>query len=707
MQLQFKNNSTLKSTKKERKKAIFQESEGPPQVPKINQQICAENARGIYENIMTGNPEEIKTALLSFPFLFCNEITARCPTPEIVDIIFNFSLSQDSDVAYPALACICTIFETFPEVREFLFAREFYTQMPRFFNENDMLWHISILWDLDPRIMQYLISSGLIPFIIQNIQQSELDYFKQALELYTKLLNKEVPEAIEQVRELLLHLTFDQKSKKQVDSLNFLYAALPIVEEDLRNASFFDVFIPKILSFEANELSVAFSIVERISYFQEYAIYLYNKDIISIIHALFTMEEEFSQPNPRVRTAPDRTTSTSRLHLRQCNFWKYGKCNWGWSCRYLHGNTLADDPRRPEYRGPPVDFTQYPRPLPTSPRFNYSPGNFHADDASKMVALRNAVVEIVWTNETDRKFGKSTQELLLRNSIDVLQRDSHLVNPDQLNDMIEQKDSDFIIYIDNSVINIYPQGIAVQQSKLVDYIHRHWDEESNNLSPDQIELLTNSDIENITTKLTNTEHISSLIQDFQDKVSEALASMHSAENQIPKQKLEDYRYEFSVLFGKLNLANSTIADSIIYTPQERFKGTIVMNRPEPPKGISIYLQRTVSYFIAQSLTQVHLCLYHVNQMIGCLTTKGPMFAIPQSGSTCVHPSPFCFMECFSLLANEDRNGNDFAQRINAIEPDSGSVDVTPNYTLSFRYRGLGGGYMGGQYGQNGFYSNYL
>ncbi|KAJ6248964.1 zinc finger ccch domain protein-related [Anaeramoeba flamelloides] len=46
-----------------------------------------------------------------------------------------------------------------------------------------------------------------------------------------------------------------------------------------------------------------------------------------------------------------------RLYTVPCKYWKTGNCKMGEHCRFLHGENLSDDPRRPEYTGPPVYIT--------------------------------------------------------------------------------------------------------------------------------------------------------------------------------------------------------------------------------------------------------------------------------------------------------------------------------------------------------------
>ncbi|KAJ6237411.1 zinc finger ccch domain protein-related [Anaeramoeba flamelloides] len=47
-----------------------------------------------------------------------------------------------------------------------------------------------------------------------------------------------------------------------------------------------------------------------------------------------------------------------RLYTVPCKYWSLGTCKMGEQCRFLHGKELSDDPRRPEYTGPPVYISE-------------------------------------------------------------------------------------------------------------------------------------------------------------------------------------------------------------------------------------------------------------------------------------------------------------------------------------------------------------
>ena len=86
-------------------------------------------------------------------------------------------------------------------------------------------------------------------------------------------------------------------NKNQLPSINFLNKVLPYEIEDLVQNHFFDIFIPQILGFHPNELSISFKVLENASSIG-YAKYLFDNNILSIIQELFNMNEDFSEPNP-------------------------------------------------------------------------------------------------------------------------------------------------------------------------------------------------------------------------------------------------------------------------------------------------------------------------------------------------------------------------------------------------------------------------
>ncbi|KAH0785973.1 hypothetical protein GPJ56_010107 [Histomonas meleagridis] len=295
MNLNFRQNdaNAYRKSDKRRRSLFTQIDEAPP--PDVSN---ANNPN--INNFLFSDPNQIKNVLINSPFLFSSQVTSQCPTPELIKEILDLSLTDNPDISARALNALCDIFESYPETRDFLLAHNFHLQIAKFFDNIMIISHLFDLASIEPKIISDLVDAGLINSIIDNIQGSEPSYFQTATSLYIYILNHGFPQAFERVDDLLIRLTFNENKRNQLSSLQFLYAVLPSVIKYLRSNSFFDVFLPRILSFDMNELSVAFKIIERISYLRDYAVLLYQKKVVPIIHRLFLMEEEFSDPNPKI-----------------------------------------------------------------------------------------------------------------------------------------------------------------------------------------------------------------------------------------------------------------------------------------------------------------------------------------------------------------------------------------------------------------------
>lgn len=411
----------------------------------------------------------------------------------------------------------------------------------------------------------------------------------------------------------------------------------------------------------------------------------------------------------------DDLSESSKLRMTQCKFWKFGKCNWGWGCRFLHGNTLSDDPRRPEYRGPPVDFTQFPRPVLTS-----SPSFFHSEEQLRSKPIRNPVVQISISNENCTKFASTMKELLLRNNIDVLQEPNfQILTHETATSTINQHKVDFIMFIDTNVILMLSStdsgttdSVSVQHQLVVEWIHRHWRSMNNNFSAEELELMTTNNFESLIKQLvgqsTNLEDFTPTVSKFQEQVRCAIASQEFESCKTQSSDLIQLRTEISTFFSKLNIAYSIITDYTTYGNSQPLPGTKVSVTPEKPNGISVPLQKVLLFLLGQIMTQIHICLASINKLLGeGLNPSSVPFAIASGMSPGIISSPFCFVDCTSLISTSNtEKGNEMSpgagklssspstnpkvtveyntgRRIAPIEPEI-SVDVRSPYTLSFR-----------------------
>ena len=390
-------------------------------------------------------------------------------------------------------------------------------------------------------------------------------------------------------------------------------------------------------------------------------------------------------PDPRSFRAPpgEEANETVKLHQKPCKFWKFGKCNWGWGCRFLHGNTLDDDPRRPEYRGPAIDFTQFPRPMATSPISQLS----HTDDQSRIKQIRNPLVEIVVSGNQGFALASVIKDICLRNFIDVLYFKATTENPfpimtsEAAKEKISSKSSDFIIFIDFNVIILYPDSVSVTQQNISDVIHRRWDIMNNNLSLDQIELLSMTDIEAIITKLTSLENIATTVGEFQDETSNIISSLSLENCRTTQQQLVAFRKKLTIFFGRLNLANSIIADMPLYATMTPIKGSIVPSFVPSASGLSPPMQRVLSYTIGVYLTQIHVCTYHINKLLNEFVVTTSCFPTVASTSISIHPTPLCALPIEAIFHDDIQRYNiEYGRR---LEPDV-NVDVRTPYYINFR-----------------------
>ena len=383
---------------------------------------------------------------------------------------------------------------------------------------------------------------------------------------------------------------------------------------------------------------------------------------------------------------PDDLHETSKLHLKTCKFWKSGRCNWGWGCRFLHGDFLNEDPRRPEYRGKPIDFTKFPRPFNAN-----SPPHSHFE---KRPPLRAPVVEIGISDISLEKVGFAIKDQLLRGSINVLQTQINnkfnVITHDLVNEKLSSNGADFFIFIDTNAFILFPGNANVQQHSICEWIRHKWNSKNNNLSPDEIELLTLDNLEEkikqISGPQTGLDDIASKISSFQDQVNVINASQEFQESQIPQQNIMKLRLDLANFFGKLNLANSIIADYQLFGNSfNNSRGEIVSSIPPKPIGISTPLQKALIYMVGQFLTQIHVCLYYINKILGEDNNNPSLYSIVSSASQCMHPSPYCFAD-FGSISNDDvKNQEDIMPNttIGVIEMDV-SVNNMMQYNVSFR-----------------------
>jgi len=387
-------------------------------------------------------------------------------------------------------------------------------------------------------------------------------------------------------------------------------------------------------------------------------------------------------PDPRVKASPQEDSKELvNLHQRPCKFWGVGKCNWGWGCRFLHGNSFADDPRRPEYRGPAVDFTVFPRPIISSPAFSSSPP-MHTDDQTRVKTLRSPVAEIIMSNSNLALTFNSVKESLLANGVDLfIQKEPLIMALQDARTRLEKHFSDYLIYIDVSGIVVFPEIDTANVTLLPLLLTRHWSSLNNNLSIEQTELMTAPEIIAIISKLTRLESIDGTISSFQDETSKAIVS-HSTEScKFTEAMIENLKERMGVFFSKLSSANSMISDMPVFASDSHRQGRLIPHPSSVPIiGLSIFLQRTLLNVTARGLTQIHMCLSHVNKMIGKQQSSNSCYTTPSLTSSCMHPISLIAPVVNSLCSDDKILLTEGGK---SIEPDV-SVDMGTHYTVSFR-----------------------
>jgi hypothetical protein len=305
------------------------------------------------------------------------------------------------------------------------------------------------------------------------------------------------------------------------------------------------------------------------------------------------------------------------------------------------------------------------------------------DDQSRVKSTRNPIVEIVKANREAEQTAAAIRELCLRNSIDVLAElsDPSPLSPDEVRALTAEKSSDFIIYVDVATLTLFPYELPVTQHNLFNIIHAKWALLTCNLSTDQLELMSSGELEEVITRLTMLEAISTTVCDLQNETLAMLASLSLTGCRAQPQQMAQLRQKLTGFFGKLNLAHSVVADLPLYEPARVVEGRIVDDTQPMPGGLSLATQRMLSYIIGQHLTQIHMCLSHVNKMMGefnCTPVAG--FALAVASSPSLHPTPLCPPDAASICSEEGPRARQDGRR---GESEVALESRTP-YALSFR-----------------------
>ena len=406
----------------------------------------------------------------------------------------------------------------------------------------------------------------------------------------------------------------------------------------------------------------------------------------------------------------EQSIDPSKLFQIPCKFWKTGKCDWGWSCRFLHGAEFEHDPRRPEYRSQPIDFTQFPKPFSaSSPHLSQQQSvsaalnTIRAEDQTRFTVHRKPVVEIFPSASSVSGQMQNFKDMLLRNSINVLASDStRFYTLNKIKEQFEHDDtrSDYVLYIDISGLYLllpdHSEPLSCTSSNICMVILNDWNTRNNNFSLEQLELLSSTELEQILVKLTPDvlDNIEENMQALQNETTDAIQSMTTNNCKFTKVDIQALRTKILAFFGKLNLANFMIADLPIYMNREPEPGVIVQSRLPKPVGLSHSTQKVLLYIIGCALSQLHVCLSHLNKALGEYVPMKSSYSQVLPTSPCLHQSPLCSANCEDIcklpeVSLDKLNKLNFDLKRN-LEPEV-AVDMPTQYSLSFRNRKFGDG----------------
>jgi hypothetical protein len=256
------------------------------------------------------------------------------------------------------------------------------------------------------------------------------------------------------------------------------------------------------------------------------------------------------------------------------------------------------------------------------------------------------------------------------------------MTPDQVKELVAEKSSDFVLYVDVASLLLYPDELPVTQHSVFNIIHTRWGLQTCNLSADQLELLSSREIEGIIGRLAGLEGVAAAVCDLQNETANMLASLSLGGCRAQPPQMGQHRQRLAAFFGRLNLAHSVVADLPIYTAGPAGDGVVVDEQMPPPCGMSVAAQRMISFVLGQHLTQVHMCLSHVNRMLGEFHyTPGAGFPLASISAAALHPTPLCPPEAAAICGDEAPKGRaDAARRVEPEAPE------TRAYALSFRER---------------------
>ena len=174
--------------------------------------------------------------------------------------------------------------------------------------------------------------------------------------------------------------------------------------------------------------------------------------------------------------------------------------------------------------------------------------------------------------------------------------------------------------------------------------------------------------------------------------------MNTSTCKYKREDIETIRADILTFFGKLNLANFMIADLPIYSNIRPKQGQIVDHNSPKPVGLSSPTQKVLLYIIGSALSQIHVCLSHLNKLLNEYKPSKISYAPILPSSPCFHQTPISTLNWSTTCSLSDEsvvfNKSSFNRH---LEPDV-DVDIPTQYSLSFRNHGFREGF-----GPEGFY----
>ncbi|OHS92779.1 hypothetical protein TRFO_12341 [Tritrichomonas foetus] len=271
-----------------------------------------------FDKLYSENPEVIYDGLQNIPGLYLITYFAPAPPPEIISKLFTFvnssppqtnndfpqidGMPQINDnsiyerISYQAADDLYVLFIKFPELRKFLFDNQFYLPLMKHL---DRIIYTSFTEavEIEPSILNELSKFGIIENIVNFIKTSPSISLVSNIILFGTFLEHQIEQSINyclEVSSLLMNYAVNPQSEIQPNVLDFFAIAIPFIHEMLIENDFFAFLIHNCIGFEDCSYCSSLKVLRNATNFC--ADYLLNKNLISLIHAVFAKDNDFVQP---------------------------------------------------------------------------------------------------------------------------------------------------------------------------------------------------------------------------------------------------------------------------------------------------------------------------------------------------------------------------------------------------------------------------